>query len=134
MTLADCVVCRKRHGTFLSGKLCAACRVGVAKVILTRTPEEIVSIWRVAEGFEETRQRLLFHEVRSVEPQVMASVASGLWAQGLADDGLILAAIAIELGEASDLNSVGASALGVVFDPSLLMPDVLDRLRALVDT
>jgi hypothetical protein len=130
--LANCIVCLRRDGAFLSGTICAVCRSAVARVILSCSPQDVATVWQVTEKFAQTRQKVCGHDRKGVEPQVLAAVADGLAWQGLGDDGLVYAALAIELGEASDVNRVGASALAVIFAPSLARPDMLPHLRTLV--
>jgi hypothetical protein len=113
--------------------LCRECRIRMAGVALAGSAELIETLWLVTTYFSYRRHQLiLLSRERSdpPRPQVIASVARGLLEQGYVDDGLVLAALAIQGGEEADVNRVGASALGVMLDPLLARPGIESTLRA----
>lgn len=105
----------------------------MAEVALAGSAELIETMWLVTTYFAHRRNELVLLNREHPDPprpQVVASVARGLLEQGYVDDGLILAALAIESGEEADVNRVGASALGVMLDPQLTQPGIVSTLRA----
>jgi hypothetical protein len=58
-------------------------------------------------------------------------LACGLLELGHFDDALLAAAVVINLGEAADVNSVGANALEVLFD-AIPTKGLWERLRTLL--
>jgi hypothetical protein len=112
--------------------LCRECRIRMAGVALAGSAELIETLWLVTTYFSYRRHQLiLLSRERSDPPRPqVASVARGLLEQGYVDDGLVLAALAIQGGEEADVNRVGASALGVMLDPLLARPGIESTLRA----
>jgi len=107
----------------------------MADVALTSSTELIGTLWLVTSAFAERRDQLiLLNRERADHPaaEVVASVARGLLEQGYVDDALVLAALAIKGGEDADFNRVGASALGVMFDPLLAQPGLASSLRTVL--
>lgn len=105
----------------------------MAELALAGSAELVETLWLVTTYFAYRRHQLVLLNRERADPprpQVVASVARGLLEQGYVDDGLILAALAIEGGEEADVNRVGASALGVMLDPLLARPGIESTLRA----
>lgn len=106
--------------------------MAISGIIICAAEADIVAMWRVGPSFVQSRQKLLEMTARRADPpkaEVLASVAYGLLQQGLRDDAIVLAAVAIQLGEGADINSVGASALHVVFDPAIAESELVARLQ-----
>lgn len=105
----------------------------MAEVALAGSAELIETLWLVTTYFAYRRRQLVLlnrEHPNPPRPQVVASLARGLLEQGYVDDGLILAALAIQGGEEADVNRVGASALSVMLDPLLAQPGAEAILRA----
>jgi hypothetical protein len=105
----------------------------MAEVALAGSTELIETLWFVTAGFGDRRnQFVLLNRVHPdpPRPEVFASVARDLLEQGYVDEGLVLAALAIQRGEGADVNRVRASALGVMLDPLLARPGFASILRA----
>jgi len=127
-----CEICQARPGRFLGQRICDECRQHIAATVLCAPATEVATLWRVTDGFDVCRKRALeFHQNRDdpARPEVLASVADGLLEQGLVDDPIVLAALAISLGETADMNLVGASALEVLMSNRLSRPGLTMRLR-----
>ena len=128
----DCSICANERAAFTSpAPICSSCRLALSDVVLDQDEELVRLLWKVSVNFSATRQRLQHHE-RTGAPDVVASVAWGLFVQGLVDEGLIIAAQAIRGGVAADVNSVGASALRVLFNATFQQEDFLNSARSVV--
>jgi hypothetical protein len=114
-------------------QVCRECRLGAAQLILSGEIKAAKEIWNVDDAFEAARMRFERHrnewQGSPPRPEVLASVAQGLLEQGLPNEALLNAAGAVLLGEAADVNTVGASALEVLFDAQLQQNEFFERLR-----
>ena len=104
--------------------------------MLTAAYDELAKVWTIGEEFEKNRERALAWISRTAgehpAPEARAALANGLLELGHRDDALLAAAAAINLGEAADINTVGASALEVLFDAGPKRDDFLEHLRSLL--
>lgn len=133
MTEESCRICMARSADYPRHMICHECRICMAELVIAGSAELIETLWLVTTYFAFRRHQLvLLNQERPLpsRPQVVASVARGLLEQGYVDDGLILAALAIQGGRQADVNRVGASALGVMLDPLLARPGIDAKLRA----
>lgn len=131
-----CAVCLVRPAQFLREQVCSRCRLAVGRRVLEASLSTLSSVWFITSAFDERRRKVLdFERARETpaEAAIVASVAQGLLDQGLADDALVLAAVAIGLGEGADSNRVGASALEVLVDRRLAKVAFPESLRAIID-
>lgn len=132
MAEEPCRVCAVRAADYRPHMICRECRNAMAEVALTGSDELIATLWLVTADFGDRRKQVLFLNRGRADvprPEVVASVARGLLEQGYVDDGLVLSALAIKGGEGADINQVGASALGVMFDPLLAQSGIALSLR-----
>jgi hypothetical protein len=112
--------------------MCRECRLEIATMVLDGSEDQIARMWLATADFGSRRRHLVtLNRERADRPRadVLATVARGLLEQGYVDDALILASIAIRLGDEADINQVGASALKVLFDPLLASADIVSLLR-----
>jgi hypothetical protein len=133
MTEESCRICMVNAVDYPPHMICRECRRRMAEFALASSTEVLEKIWRITANFVDRRNQLvLLSRERSdpARPELVASVARGLLEQGYVDDGLVLAALAIQGGEQADVNRFGASALGVMLDPRFAGPDIASTLRA----
>jgi hypothetical protein len=130
-----CRVCRFLPAEFC-GTLCATCRSRIASFILEAAPAAVAQCWRVSERFASVRTELANRSKKDASESnfpkaaTRAAVAAGLHGQGMFDEAVVAAALAINMGVAADRNEFGASAVTVLLRPNLASPDLFERLRA----
>jgi hypothetical protein len=131
-----CEFCMERPAVFRQRLICRECRLKIATIALEGSEDLIATTWSITPEFgARRRHQLAFDRERDDRPrgEIVASVAWGLLQQGYRDDPLILASIAITLGDDADLNRVGMSALEVLFHPLLIGAEGMSSLRLLLN-
>lgn len=113
-------------------QICERCRLAAAELILRGDTRELGALWTITRDFEVRRKRALEVSLMPSTPpltaDMLAILAWGLIEQGIKDDALVFAAIAIQRQKACPDRR--DAAIETIFHRDLAPRDLAGKLRS----